>query len=189
MRGFLGDLRLGLRILFRNPGFAAVAILLLALGIGANTAIFSVVNAVLLRPLPYQDPSRIMQIWHVPPAKSFPGMTTFSVSPANYLDWRQQSHSFEEMAAYGGANFNVGGQERPEAIQAARVAPEFFSILRVRPILGRTFTPDEDRPGHGHVVVLGNALWRDRLGADPAAVGQSIILDGETYTIVGVMAP
>jgi predicted permease len=189
MRNLFSDLQLGFRILLRNPGFTVTAILLLALGIGANTAIFSVVNAVLLRPLPYQDSSRIMQIWHVPPAKSFPGMTLFSVSPANYLDWRSMNHSFEDMAAFGGARFNVGGKERPEAIQAAPVAPGFFSILRVQPILGRGFTPDDDRPGQGHVVVLGNALWRERHGADPAVIGQKIVLDGEPYTILGVMPP
>ncbi|HMD08899.1 MAG TPA: ABC transporter permease [Candidatus Acidoferrum sp.] len=187
MRNLFSDLQLGFRILLRNPGFAVTAILLLALGIGANTAIFSVVNAVLLRPLPYQDSSRIMQIWHVPPAKSFPGMTLFSVSPANYLDWQTQNHSFEGMSAYGGARYNVGGKERPEAIQAATVAPSFFSILRVQPLLGRGFTPDDDRPGQGHVVVLGNALWRERYGADPAVVGQKIVLDGETYSVIGVM--
>jgi len=189
MRNLFSDLRLGLRILLRNPGFAATAVLLLALGIGANTAIFSVVNAVLLRPLPYQDSSRIMQIWHVPPAKSFPGLSLFSVSPANYLDWQAQNHSFEEMAAYGGTRFNVGGKERPESITAATVAPGFFSILRVQPLLGRTFTPDDDRPGQGHVVVLGNALWRDHFGADPGVVGRNIVLDGETYQVIGVMPP
>jgi putative ABC transport system permease protein len=189
MRNLFSDLRLGLRILLRNPGFSATAVLLLALGIGANTAIFSVVNAVLLRPLPYQDPSRLMQIWHVPPAKSFPGLTLFSVSPANYLDWRSQNHSFEEMAAYGGARFNVGGKEQPESIQAATVAASFFSILRVRPLLGRGFTPDDDRPGQGHVVVLGNALWRQRYGADPGVIGRNIVLDGEAYQVIGIMPP
>src|SRR6266478_3329135 len=149
MRNLFSDLRHGLRILLRNPGFAATAVLLLALGIGANTAIFSVVDAVLLRPLPYQDSSRIMQIWHVPPAKSFPGLTLFSVSPANYLDWQSQNHSFEQMAAYGFDSFNVGG-ERPEAIKGSSVAPGFFSILRVQPVLGRTFSHDEDRPGQGN---------------------------------------
>jgi putative ABC transport system permease protein len=138
MRNVVSDLRHGLRLLLRNPGFSATAVLLLALGIGANTAIFSVVNAVLLRPLPYQDSSRIMQIWHVPPAKSFPGLTLFAVSPANYLDWQSQSHSFEAMAAFGGGRFNVGGKERPEAIQGAAVAADFFSILRVHPVLGRS---------------------------------------------------
>jgi putative ABC transport system permease protein len=189
MRNFISDLGHGFRTLLRNPSFSATAALLLALGIGANTAIFSVINSVLLRPLPYEDSSRIMQIWHVPPAKSFPGLTLFSVSPANYLDWQSQSHSFEEMAAYGGARFNIGGKERPEAIQAAPVAPDFFSVLRVHPLLGRTFSPEEDRPGQGHVVVLGNALWRDHFGGDPGIVGQNIVLDGETYTVTGVMPP
>lgn len=187
MRDFISELLLGLRLLRRNPAFAVTAILLLALGIGANTAIFSVVNAVLLRPLPFQDSSRIMQIWHVPPAKSFPGLSLFSVSPANYLDWRSMNHSFEDMAAYGGTSFNVGGKERPESVQAAPVAPGFLSILRVQPILGRGFTPDDDRPGQGHVVLLGYALWRERYGADASAVGQKIVLDGAPYTILGVM--
>jgi len=189
VRNFLFDLRYGFRTLLRNPSFSITAALLLALGIGANTAIFSVVNPVLLRPLPYQDSSRIMQIWHVPPAKSFPGLRLFSVSPANYLDWQNQNHSFEEMAAYGGARFNIGGKERPEAIQAAPVAPGFFSILRVHPLLGRTFSPEEDRPGQGHVAVLGHTLWRDHFGADPGIVGRDILLNGETYNVIGVMPP
>src|SRR5256886_2509436 len=142
MRNLIDDFRFGLRILLRNPGFTLAACLVLALGIGANTAIFSVVNAVLLRPLPYQDAPRIMQVWHIPPAKSFPGMTLFSVSPANYLDWQAQNHSFEQMAAYGFASFNVGG-ERPEAIRGSSVAPGFFSILRVQPVLGRIFSLDD----------------------------------------------
>jgi putative ABC transport system permease protein len=154
IRNLVSDLRSGIRTLVRNPGFSAAAVLLLALGIGTNTAIFSVVDAVLLRPLPYQDSSRIMQIWHVPPAKSFPGMTLFSVSPANYLDWQRQNHSFEEMAAYGGTSFNVGGKERPEAIQGAAVAPGFFSILWVHPLLGRTFSQEEDHPGRSHVGII-----------------------------------
>ncbi len=187
MRNLFSDLRFSLRTLRRNPAFLAAAVVVLALGIGANTAIFSVVNAVLLRPLPFDDPSRIMQVWHVPPAKSFPGMTMFSVSPANYLDWRSQSSSFEQMAAYGFRSFTVGGKERPEAIQAAAVASDFFPLLRVQPLLGRTFTPDEDRPGEGHVVVLGYNFWRDDFASDPNIVGRNILLDGETYSVVGVM--
>src|SRR6266852_1433733 len=119
MTNWLTDLRLGFRALLRSPGFTVGAILVLGLGIGANTAIFSMVNAVLLRPLPYDDPSRLVQVWHVPPAKSFPGLTFFAVSPANYLDWQRQSSSFEQMAAYGFHSFTFGGKDRPEAIQGA----------------------------------------------------------------------
>ncbi len=187
MRNLLSDLRFSLRILRRNPGFSIAAILVLALGIGANTAIFSVVNAVLLRPLPYEDSPRIMQVWHVPPPKSFPGLTMFSVSPANYLDWESQSSSFEQMAAYGFHSFTFGGKDRPEAIQGASVAPDFFALLRVHPFLGRTFSPDENRPGQGHVVLLGYKFWRDHFASDRSIVGRDVTLDGEHYSIVGVM--
>src|SRR5215469_2327981 len=114
MKNLFSDMRFSLRTLRRNRAFSAAATVVLALGIGANTAIFSVVSAVLLRPLPFDDPSRIMQVWHTPPAKSFPGLTWFSVSPANYLDWHSQSSSFEQMAAYGFRSFTIGGAERPE---------------------------------------------------------------------------
>jgi putative ABC transport system permease protein len=187
LRSLLSDFRFSLRLLRRNPAFSAAAIVVLALGIGANTAIFSVVNAVLLRPLPFDDPSRIMQVWHVPPAKSFPGMTKFAVSPANYLDWHSQSSSFEQMAAYGFRSFAVGGTERPEAIQAGAVASDFFPLLRVQPMLGRTFAPEEDQPGQGRVVVLGYNFWRDHFASDRNIVGRNILLDGETYSVVGVM--
>jgi putative ABC transport system permease protein len=189
MRNLFSDLQLGFRILLRNPGFTVTAILLLALGIGANTAIFSVVNAVLLRPLPYQDSSRIMQIWHVPPAKSFPGMSFFSVSPANFLDWQRQNTSFEDMAAYGGAILNLGGTDRPDSLFGSTVSSGFFSILRVQPALGRTFTADEDRPGQGHVAVLSDQVWRNHFGANPAILDRDIILNGEPYHVVGVMPP
>jgi predicted permease len=189
MRNLFSDLQLGLRILLRNPGFTVTAILLLALGIGANTAIFSVVNAVLLRPLPYQDPSRIMQIWHVPPAKSFPGMSYFSVSPANFLDWQRQNTSFEDMAAYGGAILNLGGKDRPDSLFGATVSAGFFSILRTQPAVGRTFSSEEDRPGQGHVAILSDQVWRNDFGASPAILGQDIILNGEPYRVVGVMPP
>jgi putative ABC transport system permease protein len=189
MRNLIGDFRYGLRILLRNPGFTLAAIAVLALGIGANTAIFSIVNAVLLRPLPYEDPSRIMQVWHVPPAKSFPGMSFFSVSPANYLDWQSQNRSFEKMAAYGFRSFTVGGGERPAAIRGAAVAPDLFSILRVQPALGRTFSPEENRPGQGNVVILGNKLWRDHFASDLSIVGRNVTLNGQTYSVIGVMPP
>jgi putative ABC transport system permease protein len=187
MRNWMADFRFGLRALRRSPGFALGAILVLALGIGANTAIFSIVNAVLLRPLPYEDSSRLMQIWHVPPAKSFPGITLFSVSPANYLDWQGQSSSFESMAIYSGRSLTFGGKDQPEIIEASNVAPEFFSVLRARPLLGRVFSPDENRPGSNHVIILGYKFWRDRFGADLNIVGRDITLDAQPYSVVGVM--
>src|SRR5438477_2874492 len=188
MRNWIDDLRYGFRAVRRSPGFAVGAILVLALGIGANTAIFSIVNAALLRPLPYEDASRLMQVWHVPPAKSFPGMTLFSVSPANYLDWQAQNRSFEQMAAYGFASFNVGG-ERPEAIRGSSVAPGFFSILRVQPVLGRIFSVDEDRPGQGNVVILENKLWRDHFASDPTIFVRNVHLKSQPYAVIGVMPP
>jgi putative ABC transport system permease protein len=187
MRNWIDDLRHGLRALRRNPGFALGAILVLALGIGANTSIFSIVNAALLRPLPYQDPSRLMQVWHVPPAKSFPGLTLFSVSPANYLDWQRQSTSFASMAAYGGRTFTFGGAERPEAIQGATVAPDFFSVLGTRPMLGRTFAPDENLPGSTKVIVLSYKFWRDHFGSDRSIVGRDITINSQPYSVAGVM--
>jgi len=183
------DIRYGLRILRKSPGFAAVAVIVLALGIGANTAIFSVVNAVLLRPLPYREPSRLMQVWHVPPPKNFPGMTMFSVSPANYLDWERQNDVFQSMAIYGFRSFNITGSEQPQALQASSVSHDFYSTLGVHPMLGRTFTGDEQQPGRSHVVILGYALWKSSFGGNPHIVGSSISLDDQPYTVVGVMPP
>jgi putative ABC transport system permease protein len=189
MTNLAQDLKYALRVLRKSPGFTAAAILVLALGIGANTAIFSVVNAVLLRPLPFQDSSRLVQIWHVPPPKNFPGMTTFSVSAANYVDWQQQNHAFERMAIYSFSSFNFTAGDQPEAIQGAGVSPDFFSTLRSQPILGRTFAPEEDQPGHSHVILLSHAIWKSHFAADQNIVGQNIALDGQSYTVVGVMGP
>jgi putative ABC transport system permease protein len=186
MRNWIADLRYGLRGLRRNPGFTLGVILVLALGIGANTAIFSMVNAALLRPLPYDEASRLMQVWHVPPAKSFPGLTRFSVSPANYLDWKAQSTSFESMSIYGGRNLTFGGTDHPEVVVAAAVPPEFFTVLRTQPLLGRTFTADEDRPG-ARVILLGYKFWRDHFGSDPNVVGRDITVNSQQYTVAGVM--
>ncbi len=187
MSALAQDLRHGLRLIQKAPGFAAAAVVLMALGIGANTAIFTVVDAVLLRPLPFPAPERLVRLWHVPPAKSFPGMSTFSVSPANYLDWRSQARSFSGMAAYGPRELTLTGGDRPEALTAGLVTSDFFSVVGVQPLLGRTFTRDEDGPGGGHVVVLSNSFWRRRFAADPRIVGRTLALDGERSTIVGVM--
>jgi putative ABC transport system permease protein len=182
------DLRHGLRVLLKNPAFTAAAIIVLALGIGANTAIFSIVNAVLLRPIPYGDPSKLVIIWHVPPPKSFPGMTTFSVSAANFIDWQKQSRAFDRMAIYSFAHLNLTGGDQAQALQGASVSSDFFSTLKSQPILGRSFTADEDQPGKNHEVILSYGLWKSRFAADPNIVGRSADFDGEPYTIVGVMS-
>jgi putative ABC transport system permease protein len=187
MQSFLQDLRYALRTLTKDKGFALVAILTLALGIGANTAIFSVVNAVLLRPLAFPDSGRLMVVWHVPPQKSFPGMTRFAVAPANYLDWKAQNHVFEQMTIYTGARFNLTGKGEPQTIQSAAVSSEFFSVLRVSPKLGRSFSSEEDQPGHNHVVILGRAIWQTHFGSDPNIIGKQIAFDGLPYTVIGVM--
>ena len=145
MLTLLSDFKHGLRVLLKNPGFTAAAIIVLALGIGANTAIFSVVNAVLLRPLPFRDSARLVQVWHVPPAKSFPDMPQFSVSAANFIDWQQQNDVFDKMAIYTGSSLNLTGREQPEALEGAAVSADFFSTLQAQPMLGRAFTPDEDQ--------------------------------------------
>ena len=181
------DIRFGLRMLLKAPGFTAVAVIVLALGIGANTAIFSVVNAVLLRPLPYPQPDRLVQVWHTPPQSSFPGMTRFSVSPANYIDWANQNHSFEQMAIYGFSGFNLTGKGEPESILATRVSSNFFSVLRTQPMAGRVFTSEEDSSGHGKVVVISHSFWQSHFAANPNVIGQTISLNSETYTIVGIM--
>jgi putative ABC transport system permease protein len=187
MTGLLQDLRYALRQLRKTPQFTALALLIVALGIGANTAIFSVVNAVLLRPLPFPQSERLVQVWHVPPAASFHGMSTFSVSPANYLDWLDQSRVFEQMAIYGRNSFNLTNQSQPEAVMAARVSSAFFSVLRVHPLLGRAFIPEEDRSGRDHVALISQAFWQSHCGSNPNIVGQKIILDQQGYTVVGVM--
>jgi hypothetical protein len=183
------DFRYSLRMLAKNPGFSAIVILTLALGVGANTAIFSVVNAVLLRPLPFEEPDRLVQIWHTPPQASFPGMSTFAVSPANFLDWRSRSHAFEGMSAYGFGRYTLTGTGRPEAVRMVAATSGFFSILRAQPLLGRAFLEEEDAPGRDHEVILSYNLWRGRYGADRDVVGETIKLNEEAFTVIGVMGP
>jgi putative ABC transport system permease protein len=192
METFLHDIRYGFRVLLSKPGFTVVAVLALALGIGANTAIFSVVNAVLLRPLPYKEPDRIVQFWETNPLK---GWTEATVAPANYLDWQKQSESFELMAAYfgsqtrdaGTSNFYLTGEGEPERLQGLGVTGEFFSVLGVEPARGRGFKPEETWKGNNLVVVLSHNLWQRRFNGDPNIVGQTIPLNGRDRTVIGVM--
>jgi predicted permease len=180
------DLRYSLRTLRKSPGFAAAAIGILALGIGANTALFSVVDAVLLRPLPFPEPGQVMRLQEAPPPPAEVGRTG-PVSPANYLDWRGQSHAFAALAAYRGGSLTWTGRQEPEALTAATVAGDFFSVLAVRPLLGRVFAPGEEEPGHDDVVILSQALWQSRFGSDPRVLGRELVLDGRRHTVVGVM--
>ena len=189
MSALLQDLRFALRLLVKNPGFALMAAIIMALGIGANTAIFSIVNKVLIEPLPFRDVDRVVQIWHTPPQSSFPGMTTFAISPANFLDWQKENHVFDKMALYSGASFDITGTGRPEAIGAGTVSSDFFSALGVEPLHGRIFRTEENSPGQNHEVILSYKFWQTHYAADPGAVGKTINLDGDPYTIVGVMGP
>lgn len=187
MPGLRQNLNFASRQLVKSPGFTAVAVLILALGIGANTAIFSVVRAVLLEPLPFPDPNRLVQIWHTPPQEQFPGITQFAVSAANFLDWQRQSTVFEGMSLYSGGGFEWTGGLRPESLSAAHVTSDFFKVLEVRPLIGRVFTPEEDQPGKNHEVILSYKLWEQRFGRDRNVLGRTMDLDGTPYVIVGVM--
>ncbi len=189
MTPLIRNMKFGIRLLRKNPGFACVAILVMALGIGANTAIFSLVHAVLLEPLPFPQPDRLVQVWHVPPQTSFPGMTRFAVSAANFLDWQKQNNVFDQMALYGGAGHDITGAGKPEPIVAGAVSSNFFSVLGVAPLYGRVFLPEEDHPGRNHEVVLSYKLWQARYASDPNVLGRSIDLDGDPYVIVGIMGP
>jgi putative ABC transport system permease protein len=177
------------RQLLKSPGFSIVAVLILALGIGANAAIFSVVHAVLIEPLPFHDADRLVQIWHTPPQSAFPGITQFAVSAANFLDWQKQNWVFDRMALYHGARYDLTGTGKVESITAGVVSSDFFPILGVQPVLGRVFSADEDRPGKNHEVVLTYTFWKRHFGADPHVIGQTMNLDGSAYAIVGVMGP
>jgi predicted permease len=187
MSGIFQDIRYAARQVRKAPGFAAIAVVTLALGIGANTAIFSVVNGVLLRPLAMRDPDRLVRIWHTPPQSSFPGISTFSVSPANYLDWQSQNHVFETMAIYGFRGFTLTSGDKPEQVDVGAVSAEFFPTLGVRPEFGRVLSPDEDHPGRSNVVVLSHRLWQERFGSNRNIVGSYIKLDGASYLVAGVM--
>ena len=181
------DVRFGVRALVHSPIFSVVTVLSLALGIGANTAIFSVVNGLLLRPLPYPEPEQIVHVWHTPPQQSFPGLDRFSVSPANYVDWKAQSSAFEQMAVYTYTGLSLSTSNDPLPVIGAAVSSDFFSVLRSNAVQGRTFTPDEERPGRDQVAVIGHGLWQRAFGANPNFIGQTLTLNSRSFTVVGIM--
>jgi putative ABC transport system permease protein len=180
----LQDLRYGARMLRKNPAFTAIAVLTLALGIGANTAIFSVVNAVLLRPLPYIHPDQLVII-----RETSQRVGIHSPSYPDFLDWRTQSRTIAQMAVLNNRAFNLSGVAQPENISGYAVSPNCLSLLGLRPFLGRDFLPSEETPGTAPVVMLSYALWQSHLGADPNAIGKSITLDGRSFTIIAVLPP
>jgi putative ABC transport system permease protein len=187
MRTILYDIRHALRVFRTAPSFAFAVVAVVALGTGANTAIFSIVNAVLLRPLPFGDPERLVRLFHVPPQSTFPGMPTFPLSPANFLDWQRDSTSFEGMAAYRFRQFALTDSGNAEALRAGVVGQRFFDIVGTQPALGRTFLPEEHAPGRAKVVIVSDGFWKTHLGAARDAVGRTLTFDGEVYTVVGVM--
>ena len=186
MESFASDFKYALRLMRQSPGFAAAAISALALGIGANTAIFSVINTVLLKPLPFPDPGRIVVLMNSSPQGSGP-----AASVPKYNTWRKRTQSLQFVSAYdtGGPGLNLSGGDRPEQLRGIHVSHEFFELFGARTVVGRTFTPEEDRPRGGNVVVLSNGIWQRRFGSDPAIAGKGITLGGELYRIVGVLAP
>ena len=184
----LADLRFAARTLRKDAGFSVIAIATLALGIGANTAVFSIVDSVMLRPLAYRDAARLYVIHEVVP-KFAHIAPLIPVNAMHFLDWRQNVRSFEQMAMIGGFTVNLTGSGEPERLPAARVTPGLFPMLGVQARLGRTFVEEEDQPGHNNVVLLNDELWKRRFGADPGVVGRKIMLDGNPHEIVGVLPP
>jgi putative ABC transport system permease protein len=180
------DLRFGGRMMLKYKGFTIVAVLTLALGIGANTAIFSVVNAVVLRPLPYPEPERLIRVWESNPGRGWP---EFSASALNFEDWRKQQTVFEQLAAYEFATNNLTGDGEPERVATLSVTADLFPTLGTPPALGRYFLPEEEQAGRQRVVILSDGLWQRRFGADPQLIGRKIQLSGESFTVVGVMPP
>jgi putative ABC transport system permease protein len=178
------DIRYSLRMLRRSPGFTAVAVITLALGIGANTAIFSVVNAVLLRPLPFTHAEQLVQVFQTLPQESIPEA---GASYPNYIDWSRQCRAFEEIAATRRSAFTLTGNGEPTYVDTATVTSSLFPLLGVKPIRGRTLLPDDEKPGSDRVVLMSEGLWRQRFGSEPSLVGKTIVLDKQAFVVVGVM--
>jgi putative ABC transport system permease protein len=178
------DIRFGARMLLRNRGFALVAALTLALGIGANSAIFSVVDAILLRPMPFPEPQQLVNIWQPDPNRGIPSGLT---SPPEFLEWRDRQHSFQGLSSWKIASRSVRGMEHPEQVWGSEVSANFMQLFGVRPILGRDFLPDDEKPGHGQEVLLSYGLWQREFGGDSSWIGKTIEIDDEPYEVIGVL--
>ena len=188
MYSFINDLRYGARMLIKNPGFTMVAIITLALGIGANTTIFSVINSLLLKPIPFPEADRLVFVWE---GEVKEPKNRNIVSAPNFWDWRKQNNVFEKMAIFdsAGKGYDLSGEGEPERVSGLRVSADFFDMLGVKPLLGRSFVNEEEMIGKHQVVVLSNGLWRSRYNSDPAVVGKTIRMDSEDRTVIGVMPP
>jgi putative ABC transport system permease protein len=182
MNTLFQDLKYGVRMLWKHPLVTAIAIITLALGIGANTAIFSVVNAVLLNPLPYRQPDRLVALW-----ENVPTHGRWRTAPANFFDWKKQNTVFEDVVAFGGSTLTLTGNGEPEQLVGAFVSSGYFAVVGVDPILGRAFLPEEHEAGKGQVVILGYNFWQRRFGGDKNIINRNLTLDGASYTVVGIM--
>ncbi|HKO04697.1 MAG TPA: ABC transporter permease [Candidatus Acidoferrales bacterium] len=181
---FWRDVKFGLRALVRNRAFTVVSLITLGLGIGANAAIFSVVNAVLLRPLPFPDSGRIVIVWKTEARRN---ITKAVTSPAEYLDWRERNHSFEQLAGWTAGYCNLEGTAGPEQVLGVRATANLFDVFQVKPVAGRSFLPEEEQPGHDQVAILSYRLWQERFGGSPDALGRSLTVNNKPFTIVGVL--
>lgn len=188
MQSLLQDLRFGARMLLKQPGFTLIAVLTLALGIGMNTAIFSVINSLLLKPIPFPEAERIALVWES--QVNNPKDRNIASAP-NYWDWQRQNDVFEKIAIFdsAGKGYNLAGGGEPERVSGVRVSADFFAVLGVKPRLGRTFTPEEEQPGKHQVVVLSDSLWRSRYNSDPNIIGKTVKVESEDHTVIGVMPP
>jgi len=187
MNALLQDLRFAVRVLLRNGGFTAIAVLTLALGIGANAAVFTLFKSLVVRPVPFPEPERLVRLWEE--SRGSQGYVWGSVSMPNLRDWREMNAVLESVAAYFVGGFHLTGDKDPVRVLGARVEPELFDVLGVKPALGRAFLADEDEPGKGRVVVLSHGLWKSRFAGDPEIVGKTIGIDGAAHVVVGVMPP
>ncbi|HEX6162710.1 MAG TPA: ABC transporter permease, partial [Vicinamibacterales bacterium] len=182
MMDFLRDIRSGFRLLLRAPGFAMTAILTLALGIGATTALFTVVNAVLLEPLPFPDSNRLIQVWR----SELPALTYGSASYGRYLDWRQHQRVFTDLGAWSPRGVTMAGPQGPERLPGATASASFFKVIEAPAVIGRYFSDEEDRIGAERVAVISEGLWKRRFEQSPEVIGSSVNIDGEPYTVIGV---